>query len=166
MTMAGKYQNGYKPDKEGNKDAVFGGGKWKQRRHQLDYLEEHEAEIIADAQSDMGILAIAHKHRLGVAPLRKWLEDGGIIDPPAPPVNISKTIERPAVPSFRLKEGEWYEMREARDEARFARVQVVFQGAVPGRTPDGKHYLFKSRHGSRYAYTCYQLKDALCGVWG
>ena len=164
--MAGKYQNGYKPDKGGNKDALFGGGKWKQRRHQLDYLEEHEAEIIADAQSDMGILAIAHKHRLGVAPLRKWLEDGGIIDPPAPPVNISKTIERPAVPSFRLKEGEWYEMREARDDARFSRVQVVFQGAVPGRTPDGKHYLFRSRHGSRYAYTCYQLKDALCGVWG
>jgi len=28
------------------------------------------------------------------------------------------------------------------------------------------HDLFRSRHGSRYAYTCYQLKDALCGVWG
>ena len=27
-------------------------------------------------------------------------------------------------------------------------------------------YCFRSRHGSRYAYTCYQLKDALCGVWG
>lgn len=44
--------------------------------------------------------------------------------------------------------------------------QVIFEGAVRGRTPDGKHYLFRSRHGSRYAYTCYQLKDALCGVWG
>jgi len=58
------------------------------------------------------------------------------------------------------------EQEKARDEARVSRVQVIFEGAVRGRTPDGKHYLFRSRHGSRYAYTCYQLKDALCGVWG
>lgn len=52
--------------------------------------------------------------------------------------------------------GELYRMKNHKRPIRYIE-------AVPGRTPDGKHYLFENEYGGKESFTVFQLCDDIIG---